>query len=73
MVGRVMGPQGTRSPVNIFAGRIFGCDSASAHAATEQDIGHMAVNCVRWANCDQPIPVTQRAGLAINIAKLLRH
>jgi len=25
--------------------------------ATGQDIGHMAVNCVRWANCDRPIAV----------------
>ena len=32
----------------------------NANAATGQNIGHVAVNCVRWANCDRPIAVLIR-------------
>jgi hypothetical protein len=32
----------------------------NANAATGQNIGHVAVNCVKWANCDRPIAVLIR-------------
>ena len=32
----------------------------NANTATGQNIGHVAVNCVWWANCDRPIAVLIR-------------
>jgi hypothetical protein len=49
-----------RSGMRLVGGRHSLSGGENANAATGQNIGHVAVNCVKWANCDRPIAVLIR-------------